>query len=122
MSTAILYVGIDLGNEHHALCVVNDVGKVLKERTVKNDYGAFEALQSLSGEVAAESVLTASKNRRRMTVEALMPEVFRAWLKARNERAGLIDVVVDGPASVPHAAAERSLRACALFFRACAVS
>ena len=76
MSTAILYVGIDLGNEHHALCVVNDVGKVLKERTVKNDYGAFEALQSLIGEVAAESVHVAVEDKNNALVDVLIAHRF----------------------------------------------
>lgn len=79
MSTAILYVGIDLGNEHHAICVVDDVGKVLKERTVKNDFGAFEALQSLIGEVDAASVHVAVEDKNNAMVDVLMAHRFRVF-------------------------------------------
>ena len=72
MSEAILFVGIDLGNEHHALCVVNDVGKVVKERTVKNDFSAFAVLQSLIGDVDVGRVHVAVEDKHNALVDVLV--------------------------------------------------
>ena len=77
MSQASLFVGIDLGNEHHALCIVNDVGKVVLERTVSNDLTAFEAVRRCMGDLDPTAVHVAVEDKNNALVDVLLAHGFR---------------------------------------------
>ncbi len=100
MSEAILYVGIDLGNDNHAICVVNDVGKVVKQQTVKNDFGAFQAMQSLIGTIDPARVRVAVEDKHNALTDMLLAHRFQVFtinpkqvdrFRERNNVAGAKD-------------------------------
>jgi transposase len=79
MSEGILYLGLDLGNEQHALCVVDDAGKVLLERTVKNDFTALELVVAQKGALAPSAVHIAVEDKNNALVDALLGHGFSVF-------------------------------------------
>lgn len=77
-----MFVGFDLGNEKHALCVVDEDGKVIVERTVQNDWGALAALLPAMSKVGvddASAVDVAIEDRHCALVDALVAHGFRVF-------------------------------------------
>lgn len=77
VSVANFYVGIDWGNEKHALCVVDRAGRVIKERFVANDLELLDALTRATSSSTAEEVFVAMEDRGNPVADTLLAHRFR---------------------------------------------
>jgi hypothetical protein len=72
MSVAKMYVGLDLGNEKNALCVVDDAGRLVGQRLARNDLDTLDGLRSFTKNVEAGQVHVAVEDRKNAVVDALV--------------------------------------------------
>lgn len=82
MPAGKLFVGFDLGNDNHAVCAVSSGGDMVFEETVRNDWGAIEALRRAmqkTGTLGAEDVCIAVEDRNCALVDALLAHRFNVF-------------------------------------------
>lgn len=72
MSDATLFVGFDLGNERHALCVTDANGSLLCQRMVANDLEALSLLEEVSGCCTPSQVRVAVEDEHNPLVDVLV--------------------------------------------------
>lgn len=72
MSVAKMYVGLDLGNEKNALCVVDAAGGLVGQRLARNDLDTLDGLKAFTKETAPRDVHVAVEDRRNAVVDALV--------------------------------------------------
>ena len=77
MSAVSFHVGIDWGNEKHAICVIDADGRVRKEQMVNNDLTLLEVLLNVTGGVPPETVHIALEDRRNAVADTLVAHGFR---------------------------------------------
>ena len=79
MSEVSFFVGIDLGNEKHAVCVLNAQRKKTKGCMVKNDRGLLDVIIAAMGDVSPASVHIALEDRNNVVVDALLAAGFAVF-------------------------------------------
>ncbi len=78
-SEVSFFVGIDLGNEKHAVCVLNAQRKPPKGCIVKNDRGLLDVIMAAMGDVSPASVHIALEDRNNVVVDALLAAGFAVF-------------------------------------------
>jgi transposase len=73
------YVGIDWGSEEHAICVMDELGKVVGERRVQNDTTVLKAIADLTEGSEPGHVHIGVETRRLAMVDALMARGYRVY-------------------------------------------
>ena len=79
MQPRVWYVGLDWGSEEHAICVLDEQGKIIAERRVQNDTTALDAIATSTAGSAPEHVLIGIETPRLAIVEALMARGYRVY-------------------------------------------
>jgi transposase len=76
-----MFVGFDLGNDRHALCLVDEGGRILLERTVANDHGVLDVLRELLHKhgVNTQEVYVAVEDMHCPLVDALVAQGFAVF-------------------------------------------
>lgn len=79
MSTATFFVGIDLGNSDHALCVLDRDRSGPKVRRYPNSFSLIDAVRGATGTVRPEDVHVAVEDRNNVVVDELMRLGFKVF-------------------------------------------
>jgi hypothetical protein len=79
MSDGIVFVGLDLGNTNHAVCVTNGAGQVLVEKLVANDLVAVTTLCHATEGVARSQVHVGVESRHAAIVDTLQGLGFQLF-------------------------------------------
>ncbi len=79
MSTAIFFVGIDLGNSDHALCVLDHQRAGPKVRRYPNNLALIDALMAAIGGVSPVHVHVAVEDRNNVVVDELVRRGFQVF-------------------------------------------
>lgn len=80
MSTAVFFVGIDLGNDKHAICVLDSQRRtVLKSRIVENDLRLVDVLLGAVGDTKPADVHVALEDRNNVVVDELLARGFSVF-------------------------------------------
>ncbi len=72
MSEHRFYVGVDLGNTHHAVCIVDGTRKVIKQKTVANDRSVIEFITEVCSATAPAEIAVALEDKNNVVTDALL--------------------------------------------------
>jgi transposase len=79
MSTISFCVGIDLGNDKHAVCVLDPLRQVIKSCVVENDQRLLDAIGEAIGDASPASVHIGLEDRNNVVVDALLAGGFAVF-------------------------------------------
>jgi transposase len=74
-----VFVGLDLGNTNHAVCVTNGAGQVLVEKLVANDIVTVTTVCAATAGIAHDDVHVGVESRHAAVVDALLGLGFRVF-------------------------------------------
>ena len=79
MSSVSFCVGVDLGNDKHAVCVLDPQRRVIKSCMVENDQRLLDVLAAVMGDVSPANVHIALEDRNNVVVDALLAGGFAVF-------------------------------------------
>lgn len=79
MSEVSFFVGVDLGNEKHAVCVLDQSRRLVKASVVENDYRLVEFIIKATGATTPAQVHIALEDRNNVVVDALLLHGFAVF-------------------------------------------
>lgn len=71
MSPFLFYIGIDLGNTHHAVCIVDGARKVIKQKKVSNDRSVIELITEVCSPGDTSQIAVALEDKNNVVVDVL---------------------------------------------------
>ncbi len=79
MSNVSFYVGVDLGNQKHAICVLDPQRRLVKSTFVANDERLLDVVMAAIGTAAPAGVHVALEDRNNVVVDALLARGFAVF-------------------------------------------
>jgi hypothetical protein len=75
----LFYIGIDLGNSHHAVCIVDAARKVIKQKQVSHDRTVIELITEVCSPTGPSQIAVALEDKNNVVVDALVALGFAVF-------------------------------------------